>query len=69
MSHWICPLKGYPIVVEADTHAEAKEKIKKSPMNDGGDLIAIPMEFYVKLCETGAVDAAVAHFRGGQIEG
>lgn len=67
MSYWICPLKGYPIVVEAENHEEAKKKMAACPMYDGGQLVAIPMDFYAKLCATGAVDVAVIHFRGGQI--
>jgi hypothetical protein len=68
MSYWICPLKKeYPIVVEAESHEDAKKQIAASPMFDGGQVLAIPMDFYVKLCKTSAVDAALVTFRGGQL--
>jgi len=62
MTHWIYPAKGRPIIVEAETNDMAKAEIVKCPDYDGGKLIAIPVEFYAKLCKTGAVEPALHLF-------
>lgn len=64
MSFWIYPTKSRPIIVEADTNEEAKTEIAKCPDYDGGKIIAIPVDFYAKLCKTGAVGPALMHFEG-----
>jgi len=69
MTHWIYPTKGRPIIVEAETNQEAKTLIAKCPDYDGGNIIAIPVDFYAKLCKTGAVEPALHHFEKGAIHG
>lgn len=64
MSTWIYPAverRGIPIIVEADTHAMAKEKIAKCPDYDGGKVLAIEVGFYATLCETGAIAPILIH--------
>ena len=59
MNYWIYPAKGRAIIVKADTHAEAKEKISRCHDYDGGKIVVLNVEFYASLCETGALEVAL----------
>lgn len=59
MPYWICPTPGHPVVVSADTHEEAREKIERSPAFRGGKLFALPVEFYANLCEEGGIESSL----------